>query len=271
MRVVAAVLGFGLVGGLIFFTDRGEAQFQLPSREALQKQIPLLLALPLDGNVLDTSAKKRPVRLTGGAWVPGFDGKSPGALSFDGRTELIVDDADGYFNVPAFSLSLRFKSSYSTGGVESFTNVRLRVYTLVALGNPALPGAGSFIVLSGRAGNDQMAGIELCTFYPTQACSGNRYDWPVHKMNVPVDQWNQLKVVYDGTTVSLMVNGETKVSAIAKLRPSTTGLRIGGKWATGPLPERFGGEIDDVRFEQIQAKTTSTLLPKSDAVSPVAK
>ena len=67
----------------------------------------------------------------------------------------------------------------------------------------------------------------------------------VQLSTLPVGEWTHLATVYDGTTLTLYVNGENYASTSASFNFNNTDFNLGRPWRSDP---NFKGKVDEVRI-----------------------
>jgi chitodextrinase len=186
----------------------------------------LVAAYSLDqsgSTVADASGNGNAGTVSGATWTAG--GRYGGAYSFNG-TSSYIDVPDS----PSLDLTtgMTLEAWVDPAAASSWRNVLMKeqpgmlVYSLYANGVTAAPHAEVYLA----------AGADAAADGPTA---------------VPTGTWTHLAETYDGSLLSLYVNGQLAAStpASGSLLTSTGDLRIGGDSVWG---EWFSGLIDEVRI-----------------------
>ena len=175
------------------------------------------------------------------SWVRG--GKFGNALAFNGRTSLVT--------IP-FSRSLRLRTALTLEAWVDPIRVSPAWRDVIYRARDAfLLEATSQTAHRGSAAGGTFAGHETLVTSPTR---------------LPKNRWSYLAETYDGSRVSLYVNGRPVASAATNgsILSSTSPLEIGGDHFYGQF---FAGRIDEVR---IYDRALSTGQIQTDMRTPVA-
>lgn len=200
----------------------------------------------LDGNPNDSSGNGKPASLVGGSWQPGFDGKNPGALAIDAKTQLKIPDYGGYFTATDFAVSMRVKTNLQGGNLlqivggrwcylqnlieKSNFDTHVNVYKVsykLQLGAciPYLAAGSLMFSYTGVDGKTYDVGLPYDLQNPA---------------SVPANQWTDITISYDGTYMRILINGVEK-QKLAAPPPVATDAGIA-------LGKAYAGLMDDVRF-----------------------
>jgi len=179
----------------------------------------------LDGNADDSSGKGNHGTAQGQyLWVTGYDEVNQGIEFAQGRI-LVPDDA-----------SLSPSSTVSVAAWVEYTDD---------------PGDSSRVVVKGR--NDmecyaiEMGSERNCGSYVGDV-NGTRYFADSNEGDVPPGEWLHLACTYDGTQVTLYINGlveDTEPAEGIQLSQDANGLAIGNRSDANDRP--YHGKVDDVR------------------------
>ena len=106
---------------------------------------------------------------------------------------------------------------------------------------PELPSGRAWLSLLGQYGT----GSHHWLVHPDGKMQIGVFNGGQLKPALNVGEWTHLATVYDGTTLTLYINGEEYGSTSANFNFTNTELKLGRGWRSDPY---FKGEVDEVRI-----------------------
>ena len=191
--------------------------------------------------VADASGNKNTGSITGATWTT--QGRSGGALSFNGTSNLVLIPSSASLNVSAaMTLEAWIYPTASQSGWRTIMQREVDAYFLNASNDTGAlrPSGGG-------------------TFRGTVAfVTGTTAN--------PVNAWTHVALTYDGATLRLYVNGVLTASQArtGAVQTNSSPLRIGGN---SPYGEYFQGRIDEVR---VYNRALSQAEIQTDMNKPIA-
>ncbi len=191
--------------------------------------------------VIDASGNGNTGTITGASWTR--QGRFGSALNFDGTSWVTVNDSDALDLSNGMTLEAWARPTVSPG---TWTTIILK---------EAPPSDLAYMIQADPLGQPNSS-------ISTDAGGLRRI---VEPQSLPLKTWAYLAATYDGTMLSLYVNGIVMASAFESGNIITSGgaLRFGGNSIWG---EYFVGTIDEVRIYN-QARSEAEI--RADMITPV--